>query len=628
MLILVLACLNSIFLAPTLSQSTLSAQELWTYGRGVIYDFDWSDQNLVFRAGGMIWQVDPTSGQSSTQKPSDFFRWSTSPDGTRFAAQGRGDILIGDTETGTIIIRIPRSYVDRSSIAWQPNINLLTTQGYSEDTPPESRYYVELWNTNNGELTTTVGGYADNIIAFDWHPSGELLAVSLTSDTIIIEDVVRGEQVSELMTGTSSSKALAWSPDGSKLAATTNAESLVNLWRVDTFEPITADNHPSFIVTLAWNADSVRLAGALPGGGVGVWNVETGELISLGVEADDGIDRVVERIAWHGNLLAALDRTRRLRVWNVDNGELVWDSTEHEFQNIVGGIAVSSNGEFVALGYYNSRDIHILDGTTGALIQMLQAPGRLDISDMAWSPSGEQLAVSSRNLLLWSFQPSAPTDPIDVEDVDDLSWSPDGVLAVSSDGQETLRMIDGATGDQIESPEISREGHSLWSPDGRYLASYRYNIIGDDPTVPPYQIDIWQRQRNITVTLYFPRDDGDRPIPSPDFLWLPDSSGMIGYTEEGALWRWPVGAREAEIIVPAPQEDMTHQSFPLSMNACGDLLAVSNRMTDGQIHILDAETGTLLLALDDLVGGRRFFAWGGDDLLFVYDDILHAYRIN
>ena len=34
----------------------------------------------------------------------------------------------------------------------------------------------------------------------------------------------------------------------------------LSVWRTDTFEPITVANAPIFIVSLAWNSDSTRLA--------------------------------------------------------------------------------------------------------------------------------------------------------------------------------------------------------------------------------------------------------------------------------------------------------------------------------------------------------------------------------
>lgn len=609
------------------SLSPLHAQQVWQYGRGVIYDFGWNEQNVVFPAGGKIWRVDPLSGETSTEEAADFFPLLTSPDGMRFVSQGRSEMLIQDTRTNTTITRIPRSYFARGAAAWRPNTNLLTTHGYNEENPPESRYFLELWDTHSAELVGTIGGYANGIRDLSWHPEGNLLAVSEIGGTIIIEDVAGGERIHTLVTDTTS-RSVAWSPDGTRLAATVGS-SPVHVWQADTFQPITSDNQPAFILTIAWNADSARLAGALPRSGVGVWNIDTGEFTLLGIEADDGIDRVVEHIAWQGNLLAALDRTQRLRVWNVDNHELVWDSSQHQFHSSVRGMAVSQDGALVALGYYNSRAVDILDGQTGALIQTLEAPHRLDISEMAWSPSGQQLAVASTTLYLWSFEPDAPATPIEVADVNYVSWSPDGLLAVASTYHLSgeVRVINGQTGEQIEAREVPREvAFPRWSPNGRYIAMYRYNSPSDDDTIPRYQIDIWDRQRDVTTTVNLPASDQYTMTPSQYFVWLPDSSGLMGYTS-GALWRWTIGATEGEILVPHPDVDTTNQSFPLSINASGNLLAVSNVTTEGQVHILDAASGRRRPLTEDILILRLPFSWGGDDMLFADDGVLRAYRI-
>lgn len=61
-LILVTACLSLIRLSSAQNHSNLSAQELWQYGRGVIYDFDWREQGLVFPAEGRTGQGELSSG--------------------------------------------------------------------------------------------------------------------------------------------------------------------------------------------------------------------------------------------------------------------------------------------------------------------------------------------------------------------------------------------------------------------------------------------------------------------------------------------------------------------------------------------------------------------------------------
>lgn len=100
----------------------------------------------------------------------------------------------------------------------------------------------------------------------------------------------------------------------------------------------------------------------------------------------------------------------------------------------------------------------------------------------------------------------------------------------------------------------------------------------------------------------------------------------MGYAS-GALWRWNIGATEGEILVPRPDIDTTNQAFPLSINARGDLLAVSNLTTEGQVHIVDAASGRLRPLTEGISIMRLPFSWGGNDMLFVYDSVLHAYQI-
>ena len=238
------------------AQSNLTAEQIWQYGRGVIYDFDWHEGDLIFSAGHRTWRIDPLSNE--IDETDDFFPRSISSDGTRIAVtQGTNvamvpELVIRETETGTMIATIPRSYVDREQIAWQPNTHVLALTAYDENRPEDQRHYLELWNAEIGELIGTVGGYANGIRAFQWHPDGERLVMSLTDGTIIIENTAHDEQQHEFTIPASAFFTLAWSPDGRQLAVTSDNYAPVYVWQTDTFAPLTTENQPAFILSLAW----------------------------------------------------------------------------------------------------------------------------------------------------------------------------------------------------------------------------------------------------------------------------------------------------------------------------------------------------------------------------------------
>lgn len=616
--------------------STLTVEEQWQFGRGVIEDFNWHNEKLVFPATGKLWQVDPVSNQITSETTADFFPLLTSPEGSRIVTEGRSEMIVRDAQTGDIISRIPRVYV-QSRPAWQPDSNILTTLGSEEVNPSEYRFFIELWDTDSGELSTiTVGDYVDWIRDLKWQPGGNLLAIQFFSaNTILIKDMDHPEQPEhELTTGFF----FAWSPDGRKLAVAANLASTVTLWHTDTFEPIEVENPPYFAVTMAWNSDNTRLAGALPDSGVGVWNTNSGEFISYGVEAEVHSDRMVTQIMWQGDLLAALDRTQRLRVWDVSTGALIWDSTDHRFYDRAQGLSVTQNGEFIALVQRKGNEINIIDGSSGTLLQTLQTPSPTDVSDAVWSPSGDTLALEGRDILLWQFDQHRTPSLVRVDDAiyPEVSWSPDGVLAMTPHEplEGTLNFVDGVTGEALsEIEQILGLMDVRWSPDGRYLALYvyYYNPPEEDPSGPRYQLYIRDMQDNTTTLITFSETNEYMVWPYQDFEWFPDSSGLIGYTVNGSLWRWSID-HKIEFLLPSLDRDLINSPptfpFPISINQRGDLLAVSNVGTNYDIHILDAQTGSILYEFDALASGSFFFEWTADDVLIVYDGILHAYQVS
>lgn len=299
-------------------------------------------------------------------------------------------------------------------------------------------------------------------------------------------------------------------------------------------------------------------------------------------------------------------------------------NTSTDTNEVLTGLAVTRDGSRVALGYYSGKLV-ILDGETGDQLHTLQIPNELRDIEMVWSPSGEQLSIADENLLIWSFQPDGASDLIRIDEVTNVSWSPQGILAVSSiyDLNSELRFIDGTTGEEISSRTIPGLGVARWSPDGNYIALYRSNPPSDDMTTPQYQIDVLDVDNNSHVTIGFP--DG-AASPSNTFVWLPDSSGLISYAG-GALWRWDMNLSDIETIVPASNENMVNQRPLLSINRKGNLLAVVNPNNNAEVQIIDIRTGIIRLK-NGIPITRTLFEWGGDDMLYIYDDMLRAYQIS
>lgn len=617
------------------AQPAVSIEQVWQYGRGIISEFEWNDDDLListYTSGN--WQVNFAEGEAPIATPFvDKLPISISPDGTRSLMWEADEILVYDTLADQVITRIPHIQIVSSQVVWHLNSRFFTNTTYNEQNPPESQYLLEMWNADTGELETTLD-FGEPISAWGWHPDGQLIAVRLLYGAISIENVMTGEQVQVLSAETANAATIAWSPDGSILATSSGGDFPVKLWRADNYEPVMRPNQPTLVRSLAWSADGTRLAGALVESGVGVWNVETDELVTYGVEPDGLPDSIVDRIIWRGDLLAAYDFTERLRIWNTADVELVWDSTNADFGSELRSFAVNANGSEVALAYNNSPMVELVNTRTGVLIQTLELPV-YEVTQLAWNEAGDQLAVTANSsMFLLTFMEDGTVATSQIQDALAFDWSPDDILAISSADlyperadMDGLRYVDSRTLEIIETRRGRPTGQVDWSPNGRYIADYRYNTtFGETLTPQVHFIDIWEwnSEFNTTLTLQFPAEL-DAQLSYPEFVWRPDSSGLVGYSN-GALWDWRVGMRDIRILTPPPSQDVSNAGFPISINADGDLLAVSNMLTDNHAQILDAYTGEFIAEVP--MDYANILQWGADDMLYVYDGILHAYQVS
>ncbi len=640
-LIIGLICLNLRLVAPIYGQTSLHAEKLWQYGQGVIQDFDWIEQTLILATSNGIWQTSPTFNKPATRfnpafsQPPDAFEkgegWTSrlisSLDGTRFLSQdGDARWRIRDAHNGAILVTLsPKTNIHVA--AWQPNGGTIATEIYDAAESSEQQSKVALWDTQTGKVKITLGGSSSPIAALSWNPAGTLLAVRLVNGKIAVEDIVQVKRLRDLTADPISTTVIAWSPDGTKLAAAANMSSSLKLWRTDTFDVLTLPNQPMFIDALAWNADSKKLAGILPDGTVETWDVETGDIVPLSPKTNTTASNASVRLVWNGEQLGELDRTQQVRIWNTQTKELIGKSAE--FKSNLNAMAVSRDGASIALSYHGSNEIDILDGKTGLLKQTLDTDPTLtlEVTDISWNFSGQLLAVGSgKTLYIW--QPLANPKAIQVHNIfaPQFSWSPNDMLGVVSrvDQKEVIRFIDGKTGKQaLPARQEPNLAFIHWSPDGSQIAMYRYKE--SDTDTAPVQLDILNLQQNAITTLKFPFSGTSRMTPTDSFLWIPNSSGLVGYTAAPVLlWKWNVNESEAHIIASVTNSIQANQAFPLKSNERGDMLAT---IVAGEAIVLKADTGQEILRLGSTSPLNNLFGWGGNDKLFIYNGAVQAYQL-
>ncbi len=288
----------------------------------------------------------------------------------------------------------------------------------------------------------------------------------------------------------------------------------------------------------------------------------------------------------------------------------------------------------IALTFYESSDIEIIDANTLATLFTLKSPSlvapALGVSDLKWSPDGRFLASAFEDnvLHIWDLSESVIKPPLVIEHrghFPRLSWNPDSdKLATAWAGRDEPRLIliwDTYTGDLLahrENPFDQMESRNefhwvLWSPDGKYLASA--NNSG--------QIILW---------------DGSTYIPIIAFLnvystnsrfvlgtWSPDSSKFASVNCAASsgngschLWFLEVNTlRTTELFYKEGQDSFF--SAPLSWSPNGRFLAVSNYAVQA-VQVWDTITHTWVAMIKASENEVSSISWSPDSNWLAFTD--------
>jgi WD40 repeat protein/serine/threonine protein kinase len=346
---------------------------------------------------------------------------------------------------------------------------------------------VRTWDTATGRMLAVIRSAAPEPCPVTFSPDQRLVAFG-GQRAVQISETVSGRSVSVLQGGDMDVSAIAFSHDGTRLAAG-SYDRLIRTWHVPAGTPAaTMWGHRAQIITVAFSPDDRQLASGAGDGTARLWDVASGR--QAGTCTFPSGDTVSVAFEPQGSKLFVAGGEHFLgatiRVWDrraVDP----WRTLPHD--EFVHAVAFSRDGSQVATG--SDGTIRLWDASTGGLTAVLSGHTG-PVNAIAYHPSESRMASASddKTVRLWDARAGRLLATIQAnrDAVNAVSFSPVGTEVASAASDGLVLVCDALSGQvlaQLQSPE---QAQSLaWDQTGTRLVIG----FGDRSSTTDGRVRLW-----------------------------------------------------------------------------------------------------------------------------------------
>ncbi len=336
-----------------------------------------------------LWNTDGTLRSTLSEHTDTVRSVAFSPDGKKFASTSNDSTMRVWETSGKLITTVADYSKSVSSIAFSPDGTLLASA------EPE---FVRLWSMNG---TTQKQIKASKVQSMAFSPDGSLLATASDKHmTRLLSIDNRFGSLPSRVNYLSSRRSVAFSPNGKVLASIgANEDETVRLSSTDGSFVIVLSGHTSRVLSVAFSPDGQRLASSSDDQTIRLWSAD-GELLDTFSGHTSRISSIV--FSPNGQILASASDDETVRLWSID-GKLLNALEGHTAR--VRRVVFSPNGQLVASASWDQtvRLWSVKDGTLLATLSGHTA----HVNDIAFSPNGIRLASASWDgtVRLWGVGP-------------------------------------------------------------------------------------------------------------------------------------------------------------------------------------------------------------------------------
>jgi WD40 repeat protein len=566
-----------------------------------------------------VWDLETGDVLHSLQSPlgRDSLAPSFSPDGALFAASwwNEGLIRIVDVATGQVVreIRAPGGGRRPRSTAFDPSGARIVV-ALEEGT-------TVVVDVRTGEEVMDLQVPASASAA--WSPDGSSIATAGGDGSARIFDARTGRQRFALRGHRARVNDVDWSPDSRRIV-TASDDGSARVWGVAGVEglelfTLSAQDTRAGLIRAAFSPDGSQVVtGDIENRATIVWQASRGgdaELANL------------PAVTFGESLAAHTPDGRYLLVGNAAGGLTVWDAESFTIVRTLGppaaptgaplpngdfldaptatgtwvsALDVSPDGRLVAAAVLETNEtpipgssLRIWDVETGAEAFRVRHRGIVD--DIAWSPDGNLLAIS--------------TADVTVDAAGDFASTQQRLAVVDRSGREVAALPDEEEGVQILSLAFTRDGERL-------IGVRSFSAVFDADFG---QVAIWDwRAERLERTI---DTGGEKAVLSPDEdLLVSTPSDYFTGSQVAEVWDWDTG--EHLRTLAGNSGSVTRAAF----SPDGSRLATASK--DGTVRIWDPRTGEQQLDLHGHAGhvtsitfspdGSRLASVGADGVARVW----------
>lgn len=267
--------------------------------------------------------------------------------------------------------------------------------------------------------------------------------------------------------------ATAYNNDGSLVATGSYGESMVRIWNASTGELLNALQAFSWINTVAFSADGQRLIVADAAGNIGLWDVNTGELIRRILPAGIG---GVPNASFSPNGLRIVSSggdDKVARIWDANTGTLLMTLRGHA--GAVEFAAFSPDGDRIITGS-DDGTAKIWDSQSGDLLQTLPKQGS-EVFTAAFSPDGGHVVTGGSDGVakVWDLASGTVVFTLAGHSakLTSTSFNSEGTHLLTASRDSTAKVWDLGTG-KIVAALVGHTGpvcSAAFSPDGYHVVT-------------------------------------------------------------------------------------------------------------------------------------------------------------